>query len=150
MRRVLVSVAALACLCAPAFGQTTQVDTDLKAREIGRQLRCVVCQNESIEASNAPLANDMRQLVRERVEAGDTEADILAMMRDRYGDYVLLKPPVQSNTAVLWAAPLLLGLGAFGWWVASTRRGGEDADAAPLTDAEEARFAALRDASDGT
>jgi cytochrome c-type biogenesis protein CcmH len=79
-----------------------------RAREVGRQLRCLVCQNESIFDSNADLARDLRMLVRRRIEAGDRDAQILDYVVDRYGDYVLLKPPLRGATLVLWAAPLLL------------------------------------------
>ncbi len=89
-----------------------------RAREISRQLRCVVCQSQNIDDSNAPLAKDMRILVRERLTAGDSDEEIIAFLVERYGDYVLLKPPVQSNTVFLWAAPIVVfvfaaGLAAF-------------------------------------
>ena len=89
---------------------------EARAIEISRHLRCVVCQSQSIDESNAPLARDMRLIVRERLVAGDSDAEIYAFLVDRYGDYVLLKPPVQQNTIVLWVAPVLVlvaaGLGA--------------------------------------
>ena len=90
---------------------TSQTQTDAledQAREIGRALRCVVCQNQSIEESDADLAQDMRQLVRDRLAAGDEPEEVITFIRDRYGDYVLLKPPVQKNTYVLWAGPALV------------------------------------------
>ena len=88
---------------------------EARAIEISRHLRCVVCQSQSIDESNAPLAKDMRLIVRERLVAGDSDAEIYAFLVDRYGDYVLLKPPVQQNTIVLWVAPVLvLGAAAFG------------------------------------
>lgn len=93
-----------------------------RAREIGQALRCVVCQNQSIDESNAPLAQDMRKLVRKRLAAGDSNEDILNFMRDTYGDFVLLKPPVQSNTYLLWAMPFLLLLGGLIWFVRVGRR----------------------------
>ncbi len=81
---------------------------EARARAISRELRCVVCQSESIDDSNAPLARDLRMLVRERISAGDSDAAVRAYIVERYGDYVLLKPPVQANTLVLWLTPLLL------------------------------------------
>lgn len=89
---------------------------EARAIDISRNLRCVVCQSQSIDESNAPLAKDMRLLVRERLTVGDSDEEIYAYLVNRYGDYVLLKPPVQQNTILLWAAPALIfaaaGLGA--------------------------------------
>jgi len=81
---------------------------EARATEISRNLRCVVCQSQSIDDSNAPLAKDMRLIVRERLVAGDSDAEVYAFLVDRYGDYVLLKPPVQQNTVLLWASPLVI------------------------------------------
>lgn len=83
-----------------------------RARAISRELRCVVCQSENIDDSNAPLAKDLRLLVRERLTAGDTDRQVIEYVVERYGDYVLLKPPVQQNTVLLWSAPLLFSIGA--------------------------------------
>jgi cytochrome c-type biogenesis protein CcmH len=85
-----------------------------RAREVSAQLRCLVCQNQSIDDSNAGLARDLRQLVRERILAGDSNKEVIDFIVARYGDYVLLNPPVKFQTILLWAAPalfLLLGLG---------------------------------------
>ena len=82
-----------------------------RARQLSKGLRCVVCQNESIDASNADLARDMRLAVRERLVAGDTDAEVRDWMVARYGDYVLLRPPVRAGTILLWLAPGLLLLG---------------------------------------
>lgn len=78
---------------------------EARAKDIGRKLRCVVCQNQSIDESDATLAEDMRKIVREHIRAGQTDAQIIAFMQERYGDFVLLKPPVQENTWFLWFAP---------------------------------------------
>jgi len=83
---------------------------EARAREISRHLRCVVCQSQSIDESSAPLAKDMRILVRERLIAGDSDEDVYAYLVNRYGDYVLLMPPVQRNTVFLWAAPAVIFL----------------------------------------
>lgn len=95
-----------------ATPQTAVDDTEieLRAREVGRALRCVICQNQSIEESDASLAADMRTLVRARLRQGDSNEDVIAFMQNRYGDYVLLKPPVQANTWLLWGLPFALVL----------------------------------------
>lgn len=85
-----------------------------RARTIGRTLRCLVCQNQSIFDSNAGLAKDLRVLVRERIDAGDTDEEVVDYVAARYGDYVRLKPPVAAHTYVLWIAPgaiLIIGAG---------------------------------------
>ncbi len=83
-----------------------------RAREISKGLRCVVCQNQSIDDSNAQLARDMRVLVRERLVAGDSNQDVKDYMVSRYGDFVLLKPPLKQATYVLWFGPvLIIGIG---------------------------------------
>jgi cytochrome c-type biogenesis protein CcmH len=81
---------------------------EARAREISKELRCLVCQNQDIDSSNAGLAKDLRVLVRERLVAGDTNEEVINFVVDRYGNFVLLKPPVQSNTIVLWLTPILL------------------------------------------
>ncbi len=86
---------------------------EARARELSRQLRCVVCQSQNIDDSNAPLAKDLRLLVRERLVAGDSDDQVISYLVERYGDYVLLKPPVQRNTLFLWAAPIF-AVGAAG------------------------------------
>ncbi len=102
---------------APVFAQSSDPVIEERAREIGQSLRCVVCQNQSIDESDAPLAADMRKLVRTRLAQGDSNDDVIAYMRDKYGDYVLLKPPVQSNTYALWVMPFLLLLGGLIWFL---------------------------------
>ncbi len=86
---------------------------ETRARQISKDLRCVVCQNQSIDDSDAPLARDLRILVRERLVAGDSDQEVIDYVFSRYGDFVLLRPPVKGVTAVLWAGPLvflLIGL----------------------------------------
>lgn len=97
--------------------QTSEHTISQRAREIGESLRCVVCQNQSIYESDAPLAEDMRRLVIKRLEQGDSDAEVMAYMRDKYGDFVLLKPPVQTNTYALWAFPFLLLLLGLVWFL---------------------------------
>jgi cytochrome c-type biogenesis protein CcmH len=88
---------------------------EARAREISAGLRCLVCQNQSIDDSNAPLARDLRLLVRERLKAGDNDKAVVDYVVQRYGDFVLLRPPFNLGTVLLWVAPLLLlvGAGAF-------------------------------------
>jgi len=90
---------------------------EARARTISQELRCVVCQNQSIDDSNAPLAHDLRVLVRERLTAGDTDGQVLAFVEARYGQFVLLRPRFKLQTLLLWFTPLLLlgGVGAFLW-----------------------------------
>lgn len=83
---------------------------EARARDISKELRCVVCQNQSIDDSHADIARDMRLLVRERLEAGDTDTQVVDHLVARYGDYVLLRPPFQTNTLALWIGPPLLAV----------------------------------------
>jgi cytochrome c-type biogenesis protein CcmH len=85
---------------------------EARARTLSRELRCLVCQNQAIDDSDAPLARDLRVLVRERLTAGDSDAQAMAFIVARYGTFVLLKPPVQPNTLILWLMPLVLLAGA--------------------------------------
>jgi len=113
---------------------------EARARAISRELRCVVCQSQSIDDSNAPLAKDMRLIVRERLVAGDSDQEVFQFLASRYGDYVLLKPPVQSNTLFLWAAPaviLLIAMGAATIYLVNIKRledKAETANASPDDD----------------
>ncbi len=96
---------------------------ETRARDISSQLRCLVCQNESIDDSNADLAREIRLIVRERLVAGDTDDEVLQFLVDRYGEYVLLQPVVAPHTTLLWAAaPLALLVGGIVIVVASRRR----------------------------
>lgn len=109
----------LATLATPSFAldageMFADPAQEARAREIGRQLRCLKCRNQSIFDSNAGLAHDLRVLVRERMQAGDSDQQILDYVHDRYGDFVLLKPPVTANTYALWATPVLMVLLALG------------------------------------
>lgn len=85
---------------------------EARARDLSAGLRCLVCQNQSIDDSDAPLARDLRVLVRERLKAGESDAAVTAYIVDRYGEYVLLKPPFAWNTLLLWLLPLLVLAGA--------------------------------------
>ena len=149
--RALASLALLLALGAAAFA--VQPDEVLKdpalegrARALSQQLRCMVCQNQSIDDSDAPLARDLRLLVRERVAAGDSNSQVLDFLVARYGEFVLLKPRFERQTLLLWLlAPLLLIGGGLALWLQIRRRAktGADVPAPPLTAEEEARLAAM-------
>lgn len=119
---------------------------EARARAISKQLRCMVCQNESIDESQAPLAHDLRVLVRQRIVAGDSDAQVINFLVARYGEFILLKPPLSWNTLALWGGPpALLVLGILMIVVVERRRrtagGPVSAGAGELTAAEEARIA---------
>ncbi len=115
-----------------------------RARGIGRELRCLVCQNQSIEDSDADLARDLRRVVREQVSAGRSDAEVKGFVHERYGDFVLLRPRFTAATALLWATPAVALL-AGALLVRSARRRPDAAASAPaaLTEAERARLARL-------
>jgi cytochrome c-type biogenesis protein CcmH len=123
---------------------------EARARSIGGELRCLVCQNESIDESGADLAHDIRMLVRQRLAAGDTDAQTIAAVVNRYGAFVLLKPPVEPATYVLWFAPpalILLGLGGTLVWL--RRQRAVTVAAAPLSADEQRRLETLLAERDG-
>jgi cytochrome c-type biogenesis protein CcmH len=114
---------------------------ETRARVLSRELRCMVCQNQSIDDSDAPLARDLRILVRERLKAGDSDRQVLDFLVARYGEFVLLKPRLTWRTALLWLAPILIliaGLIAIG--AALRRRRAVPAGVAPLAREEERRL----------
>jgi cytochrome c-type biogenesis protein CcmH len=119
---------------------------EARARTIGQGLRCLVCQNQSIDDSNAELAHDLRVLVRERLVAGDSDAQVVRYIVDRYGQFVLLKPPVEPSTYLLWLSPVIvLVLGLAGVIAYLGRRRKDAAESAPLSEAERALLARLLD-----
>lgn len=114
---------------------------EARARTLSQQLRCMVCQNESIDDSDAPLAHDLRVLVRERIEAGDTDKQVLDFLVARYGEFVLLKPPLSWRTVLLWGLPPgLLLTGTALLVVAARRRRGQQVAAPNLTPTEQAQL----------
>lgn len=143
MRALLVAV----LLCAATVPPD---EVDARAAAIGETLRCVVCLNQSIQDSDAALAEAMRGLVRERVAAGDTDDEVRAHMAARYGEFVLLRPQASARNLWLWAAPFAVLLAA-GAGAAAFVRGGARASAPePLSDAEREELARLRGQSSST
>lgn len=114
-----------------------------RARALGKELRCLVCQNESIDDSNADLAHDLRVLVRQRLLAGDNDEEVKQYIVARYGKYVLLKPPFDAETYLLWFGPAILLLGAAGTATLYLRRRAMLAEAPPLSADETKRLATL-------
>jgi len=117
---------------------------EARANALFGELRCMVCQNQSIHDSDAPLAKDLRVLVREKIAAGDSEAAIKDYLVARYGEFVLLKPPLGGHTLMLWALPGLVLLGGGMFLLAAGRRRGATGTA-PLTADEQTRLDALRE-----
>jgi cytochrome c-type biogenesis protein CcmH len=151
---LLLLIPLLASLAGPALAvQPDEVMRDpaleTRARALSGELRCLVCQNESIDDSEAPLARDIRVLIRERIGKGESNDAVRAYLVSRYGDFILLKPPFKLETLLLWLSPMLtLGLGVTAALYARRRA----PSATPrLSEEEEARLAALTsgDASNG-
>ena len=121
---------------------------ETRARDLSRELRCMVCQNQSIDDSEAPLARDLRLLVRERIAAGDSDAQVIDFLVARYGEFVLLKPRLKPHTLLLWLLPpLALAGGGLALWMHSRRRSrsatAEDQSLVKLTSEEETRLQRL-------
>lgn len=115
-----------------------------RARAISAELRCMVCQNQSIDDSNAELAKDLRVIVRERLKAGDTDSQVLDFVVARYGEFVLLKPRLEAKTIFLWGFPIVLLLIGGGYLFLVVRRGSVG-KTMPLSDEERLKLAALMD-----
>lgn len=117
---------------------------EARARELSRELRCMVCQNQSIDDSEAPLARDLRLLVRERLTKGDTNQQVLDFLVARYGEFVLLKPPFENRTIILWALPpVALLAGAIGLFFAGRRRRLGQLEPAALSNEEQRKLSTL-------
>lgn len=147
MKRLVVVLSIIIGLIGPAFAvEPDEILADPvleeRARSISKGLRCVVCQNQDIDSSNAGVARDLRMLVRERLLAGDTDDEVMAYVRARYGDYVLMSPPLNSSTIFLWAAPFLFGtLAIIAFFI--VMRGRPIKEQTELTEEEEADLALL-------
>ena len=136
---VLIIATALSAWAVTPDEILTDVALEARAREISQLLRCVVCQNQSIDDSSAPLAKDLRILVRERLALGDDNNKAIAFIVERYGNFVLLKPPIQLNTLLLWLGPTLLLALAGATLVRTLKSQSDAADTAPpLSAGEEA------------
>lgn len=118
---------------------------EARARELSKGLRCLVCRNESIDESNAELARDLRLLVRERIEAGDSDEEVIDFVVARYGEYVLLNPRATGSNLILWVAGPVLLLGGLGIAAAYLRRRDLGQPAEGLSEAERARLTELLD-----
>jgi cytochrome c-type biogenesis protein CcmH len=145
IRAALLGLATATMLATGALAVTPDERLDdpaleARARALSTELRCMVCQNQSIDDSDAPLASDLRVLLRERIVAGDSDAEVMDFLVDRYGQFILLKPRFNAYTALLWAAPVVLlvlgGAAAFG--VMRRRRLPGETPRTTLTDAERA------------
>ena len=131
-------------IAATASAQTTtpqdEAVVEARVKAISKTLRCVVCQNQSIYDSSAPLAADMRTLVEKRVRAGDSDEEVREHLRTSYGDFVLMRPPVETRTWILWFGPAFLVVaGLAGLWWTSRRGRALAAEPAPLSDEDQAR-----------
>ncbi|WP_180897652.1 cytochrome c-type biogenesis protein [Martelella soudanensis] len=141
MRLVVLLVAVLMPMAVAAVEPDEMLSDpalEARARDISAELRCMVCQNQSIDDSNADLARDLRLLVRDRLTAGDSDDEVVDYVVSRYGEFVLLKPRFSPQTWLLWGAPaLLIVLGAIGLWRLALSRRAADR---PLSRDEEARL----------
>ena len=146
MKRLILALALLAATPAAAVlpdEMLADPALEARAREISRELRCVVCQNQSIDDSDAPLARDLRIVVREQLTQGKSDAEAMDYIVQRYGHFVLLKPPVEPATWALWLGPFAVLFGGGAALLVWSRRRSTPADAPPLTEAELAEMATL-------
>lgn len=161
MKRACASFAVLGALLVSGAALAVEPDEILqdpaleaRARAISGELRCLVCQNQSIDDSNAPLARDLRLLVRERLKSGDSNAQVMQFIEDRYGEFVLLRPPFSWRTVILWTAPPFALLVAVWMSIAAWRRrqavsAAATGETAPLSADEEKRLRELLSEKDG-
>ncbi|EDP66692.1 hypothetical protein BAL199_16563 [alpha proteobacterium BAL199] len=147
IRALALALALFAAASALAVQPDEMLDNpalEARAREISAVVRCLVCQNQSIDDSNADLARDLRKLVRERLQAGDGDQQVLDFLVARYGPFVLLEPPRTRSTWLLWYGPFaLLGLGVVGVAIAAVARVRRTAVPEPLSPEERSRLNAL-------
>ncbi|MDW9854679.1 cytochrome c-type biogenesis protein CcmH [Sinorhizobium meliloti] len=145
MIRLLIALFLLLASVAPGFAvNPDEVLADpaleARARAISAQLRCMVCQNQSIDDSNAELAKDLRLLVRERLKNGDSDEAVISYVVSRYGEFVLLNPRLEAKTLVLWGMPAILLVAGIITLVVAARRRGARRPGAPLSDEEQERL----------
>lgn len=144
MRRLLVAIALLLAV-SPAFAvNPDEVLADpaleARARALSSQLRCMVCQNQSIDDSNAELARDLRLLVRERLKNGDSDEAVISYVVSRYGEFVLLNPRLRGETLLLWGAPIVLFIAGATAMILFVRRRGGKPTGTPLSEQEKAEL----------
>jgi cytochrome c-type biogenesis protein CcmH len=152
VKRLAVGIFGLLLICGSARAvlpseQLADSKLEARARAISQDLRCVVCQNQTIDDSDADLAHDLRVLLRERLLKGDTDEQAKAFLVKRYGSYVLLKPPFDAETLLLWLGPLLVLMAAGGGAVLYIARRKSQADM-PLSAEEETRVSAMLHSGD--
>lgn len=142
MKRLLIALAAFACIAAASDPSERMADPaqEARARTLFKEVRCLVCQNESIDDSTADLAKDLRQVIREQIAAGRTDQEIRDFLVARYGEFALLRPSVSAPNAALWGAPILVLLVGGGLLALRLRQRPETAALSPE---EEARLAQL-------
>ena len=144
MRRLVCALAAAVLAAGPACAvlpseQLRDPKLEARARHIGEELRCLVCQNETIDESDAPLAHDLRVILRQRLVAGDTDRQAIDYIVARYGHFVLLKPPFETQTLLLWLGPfLVLGVGAVGLGLMARAAARSNDETEPLSPEETA------------
>ena len=152
MKRVLAAFLLVFALVGPAFAVNPDEELadpalEARAREISQGLRCLVCQNQDIDDSNADLARDLRLLVRERLTKGDSDDQVRQFLVDRYGEFVLLQPRFNWHTWILWfATPVVFLIGAFAIWRGARRPA--NLPGTPLSEEEEQALSELRDTDD--
>lgn len=153
LRRLLFMLGVITAIAGPGVVFAVQPDEMLKdpalearARDLSRELRCMVCQNQSIDDSEAPLARDIRILVRERLAKGDSDQQVIDYLVARYGEFVLLKPRLEWSTAILWGLPpVALFMGALALIIMARRQKAAPAETATLSAAEQKRLTTLVD-----
>jgi cytochrome c-type biogenesis protein CcmH len=153
LRRLLFMLGVITAVAGPGVVFAVQPDEMLKdpalearARDLSRELRCMVCQNQSIDDSEAPLARDIRILVRERLAKGDSDQQVIDYLVARYGEFVLLKPRLEWSTAILWGLPpVALFMGALALIIMARRQKTAPSETATLSAAEQKRLTTLVD-----
>ena len=135
--------ASIACISLAHAQPTPDPTLEARVKALSAELRCLVCQNQTVEDSSAPVARDMKDQVRAQLAAGKSEAEVKVYMTDRFGDFVLYKPPLKATTIVLWAGPFIVLAFAGLLLVRRLRRGGSVPVATPLNDIDRKRAQAL-------
>jgi cytochrome c-type biogenesis protein CcmH len=148
---MVLAIALFCILAAPAFSAQVEEDPlERQVLDISKELRCAVCQNQPISESNAPLAHDMRDVIREQLQAGKSREEIMRYFVERYGDYVLMRPPAQGAGALLWLLPLVMAviLVAAGFFYLRHRQGRPMSPAPKLSKRDHERVQRARERLD--